>query len=245
MGLPSRSIELIGCTVGIMGFFVFYGFLQEKLMTRPYADPSDPDYEHSKFFFFLCSFLFLISFLVSLFSLFSFFSFLFSLFSFLFSLFSFLFSLFSFLFSSFWSLSLFLSFLYLFVLWSLSLSLFLSSFSLFSFSLESLCNLLLFHHLYLLSYLLIHFSFTSFQSLKTGSKILLSWCSATELLLFLWLLWCLFTEKNHLPMPLLSKTSSMSLSRTLLPLFASMKVHSLPSWTKQRVKPNELLAFSL
>lgn len=49
MRLPDRFGELALCTVGIMGFFVFYGFLQEKLMTRPYGDPSDPDYASSKF----------------------------------------------------------------------------------------------------------------------------------------------------------------------------------------------------
>jgi len=41
--------ELTLCTAGIMGFFVFYGYLQEKLMTSPYANPRDEDYEASKF----------------------------------------------------------------------------------------------------------------------------------------------------------------------------------------------------
>lgn len=44
-----RGGELVMCTAGIMGFFVFYGFLQEKLMTSPYGDPEDPDYAASKF----------------------------------------------------------------------------------------------------------------------------------------------------------------------------------------------------
>jgi len=46
---PERAGELLACAAGIMGFFVFYGFLQEKLMTSPYGDPADEDFDKSKF----------------------------------------------------------------------------------------------------------------------------------------------------------------------------------------------------
>lgn len=41
--------ELLLCTVGIMGFFVFYGFLQEKLMTRPYGEDESTKFKDSAF----------------------------------------------------------------------------------------------------------------------------------------------------------------------------------------------------
>ena len=47
--MKERGAELLGCAAGIMGFFVFYGFLQEKLMTSPYGDPADEDYADSRF----------------------------------------------------------------------------------------------------------------------------------------------------------------------------------------------------
>jgi len=41
MKAPDRWLELCLCTAGIMGFFVFYGYLQEKLMTRPYGEDGE------------------------------------------------------------------------------------------------------------------------------------------------------------------------------------------------------------
>eukprot|EP00999_Lentomonas_sp_LEN2_P002689 NODE_563_length_1362_cov_121.179757_g488_i1.p1 GENE.NODE_563_length_1362_cov_121.179757_g488_i1~~NODE_563_length_1362_cov_121.179757_g488_i1.p1 ORF type:complete len:384 (+),score=85.89 NODE_563_length_1362_cov_121.179757_g488_i1:91-1242(+) len=38
MNMPQWVFALFACTAGIMGFFIIYGYLQEKLMTRPYGE---------------------------------------------------------------------------------------------------------------------------------------------------------------------------------------------------------------
>lgn len=38
---PTRIWRMMGCVVGIMGAFVFYGLLQERIMTQPYGDEGE------------------------------------------------------------------------------------------------------------------------------------------------------------------------------------------------------------
>lgn len=45
---PTRYMRMVGCVVGIMGAFVFYGLLQERIMTQPYG-PDDEMFKSSAF----------------------------------------------------------------------------------------------------------------------------------------------------------------------------------------------------